>query len=133
MSLARKLLGAPTVSDTLETVTLGDSNDVDNFILFEDSGDFDWLLEEAICKVDLVGDRTTVDLDLHEVCFLLTETGLADLSVCENTDDGAVFADTLEFACGGLSAVLCVLLGVAGEGLLLRAVPVLVEAAFDCV
>lgn len=133
MGLARKLLGAPTVGDTLETVTLGNCDDVDTVVLFEDRGDFDWLLKEAICKVDFVGDRTTVDLDLHKVCLLLAETGLADLGVCEDTDDGAVFANTLEFACGRLSAVFCVLLGIASEGFLLRTVPVFVEATFECV
>lgn len=133
VSLARKLLGTPTVGDTLETVTLGDSDNINTLVLLEDGRDLDRLLEEAVCKVDLVGDRTTVNLDLHKVCFLLTETRQANLSVCEDTDDSTVFADTLEFASRGLAAVLGVLLGVTSERLLLRAVPVLVEPTLNCV
>lgn len=131
VGLARKLLGTPSVGDTLETVTLGDGNNVDVLILFEDGGDLDGLLKELEAKVDLVSDGTTVELDLHEVGLLLGETGLADLGVCEDTDDSAVFADTLELTSNGFAAVLSVLLGVAGEGLLLGAVPVLVEATLD--
>ena len=121
------------MSDTLKPVTLGDGNDIDVLVLLEESGDLDGLLEEAVGVLDLVGDRATVDLDLHEVGLLLLEASLADLGVGEDTDDSAVLADALELASGGLAAVLGVLLGVAGEGLLLRAVPVLVEATFDLI
>ena len=133
VGLARKLLGTPTVGDTLETVTLGDGNNVDDFVLLEDGANGDGLLEEAVRELDLVGNGATVDLDLHEVRLLLAETGLADLGVREDTDDGAVLADALELACNALATVLGGLLGVAGEGLLLRAVPVLVEPTLDFV
>ena len=117
--LARKLLGTPPVGDTLETVTLGNSDDIDNLVLLEDGSNVDGLLEQAVGEFDLVSDRATVDLDLHEVSLLLAETSLADLGVCEDTDDGAVLADTLELTGDGLATILSVLLGVAGEGLLL--------------
>lgn len=131
VSLARKLLGAPAVGDTLESVTLGDSNDIDVLVLLEDGGDLDVLLKEALGEGDLVGNGATIELDLHKVGLLLLKTGLADLGVGKDTDDSAVFADALELASNGLAAILSVLLGVAGEGLLLRAVPVLVEATLD--
>ncbi len=51
----------------------------------------------------------------------------------ENADNGAVFLDALEFAVYGLAGVLCVFLGVLGESLLLRFVPILVEASLDFV
>jgi hypothetical protein len=133
VGLTRKLLGAPTVSDTLETVTLGDGDDVDDLVLLEDGVDLDRLLEETVGVVDLVRDGTTVDLDLHKVRLLLRKAGLADLSVREHANDGAVLADTLELAGDALAALLGRLLGVAGEGLLLRAVPVLVEPTLDLV
>lgn len=133
MSLARKLLGSPTVGDTLESVTLGDGDDVNVLVLLEDGGDLDGLLEELEAKVDLVGDGTTVELDLHEVSPLLGETSLADLGVGEDTDDSAVLADALELAGDRLATILGVLLGVAGEGLLLGTVPVLVEAALELI
>ena len=120
------------MGDTLETVTLGDGDDVDNLVLLEDGADGDGLLEETLCERDLVCDGATVDLDLHEVRLLLAETGLANLCVRKNTDNGAVLGDTLELA-GCELVVLRVLLGVAGESFLLRAVPVLVEPPLDLV
>ena len=88
-------------------------------VLLEDGSNVDGLLEQAVGEFDLVSDRATVDLDLHEVSLLLAETSLADLGVCEDTDDGAVLADTLELTGDGLATILSVLLGIAGEGLLL--------------
>ena len=117
--LARELLGAPTVGYTLETVTLGDGNYIDNLVLLEDGADGDGLFEKAVGELDLVGDGAAVDLDLHQMGLLLGKTGLADLGVGEDADDGAVLADALELTCDALAAVLGVLLGVARERLLL--------------
>lgn len=99
--LSRKLLGSPSAGNTRETVALGNSNDVDHLILLEDGADLDWLLEESICEINLLGDATSVNLDFHQVCLLLLEGGLADLGVGENTDDSAVLLDALEFAGDG--------------------------------
>lgn len=131
--LARELLGAPAGGDTVETVALGDGNDVDHLVGLEDGGDLDGLLEETVAESDLVGDAAAIDLDLHKVGLLLLEGSLGDLRVGEDTDDGAVLLDALELAGDGLAVVLGVLLGVLGEGLLLALVPVLVEAALDLV
>jgi hypothetical protein len=133
VGLTRKLLGTPTGSDTVETVTLGDGDDVNHLVLLEDAGDIDGLLEELLTKRDLVGDGTTVDLNLHKVGLLLLERSLSDLGVGEDTDDGAVLLDALELAGDGSTVVLGVLLGVLGESLLLGLVPVLVESALDLV
>jgi hypothetical protein len=43
--LARKLLGAPSRGDTVVSVTLRDSDDIDHLVVLEDGGDLDWLLE----------------------------------------------------------------------------------------
>ena len=131
--LTRKLLGTPTGGNTVETVTLGNSNNVDNLVLLEDGVDAEGLLEESLAEGDLVGNGATVDLDLHEVGLLLLERGLADLGVGEHTDDGAVLLDTLKLAGDGGGASLGVLLGVLGESLLLALVPVLVEATLQFV
>lgn len=131
--LARKLLGTPTGGDTVETVTLGNGNDVNHLVLLEDAGDVDGLLEELLAERDLVGDGATVDLDLHKVGLLLLEGGLSDLGVGQDTDDSAVLLDALELAGDGGTVVLGVLLGVLGESLLLALVPVLVESALDLV
>ena len=133
VSLARKLLGAPTGGDTVETLTLGDGNNVNRLVVLEDGVDLDGLLEETVAELDLVGDAATVDLDLHKVGLLLLEWGLGDLGVGEDTDDSAVLLHALELAGDGLAVVLRVLLGVLGESLLLALVPVLVEATLDLV
>ena len=133
VGLARELLGAPTVGDTLETVTLGHRNNVDNFVLLEYGGNRDGLLEEALRKLDLVRYRATVNLNLHKVRLLLAEAGLANLGVRKDTDNSTVFPNTLDLAGDRLATVLRDLLGVTGEGFLLRAVPVLVEAALELV
>jgi len=131
--LTRKLLGTPTGGDTVETVTLGNGNDVNHLVLLEDAGDIDGLLEKLLTERDLVGDGATVDLDLHKVGLLLLEGGLSDLGVGQDTDDSAVLLNALELAGDGGTVVLGVLLGVLGESLLLALVPVLVESALDLV
>jgi len=133
VSLTGKLGGTPTAGDALETVTLGDGDDIDHLVLLEDAVDLDGLLEKVAGEVNLVGNGTTVDLDLHEVGLLLLDGGLADLGVGEHTDDSAVLLDALELAGDSSAAVVGVLLGVLGESLLLALVPVLVEAALDLV
>lgn len=99
-----------------------------HLILSKDRRSIDSLLEVFLGELDLVGNRTTVDLDLHQVGLFLGKTGLSDLGVCEDTDDGAILGDTFELPLDGLSTGFRVLLGVLGEGLFLGSVPVLVEA-----
>lgn len=60
VSLTGQLLGAPTAGDTLETVTLGDGNDIDHLVLLEDTVDLNGLLEQVAGKVNLVGNGATV-------------------------------------------------------------------------
>lgn len=71
MGLAGKLLGAPSAGDSLESVTLGDTDGVDHLILGEHGVDGDLLLEVLLGPVDLFFDGSAVDLDLDEVCLLL--------------------------------------------------------------
>lgn len=131
--LTGKLLGAPTGGDTVESLTLGDGDNVNHLVVLEDGGDLDGLLEKAVGERDLVGDVATVDLDLHQVGLLLLERSLGDLGVCEHTDDLGVLLDALELLGDGRTVVLGVLLGVLGEGLLLALVPALVEATLDLI
>jgi hypothetical protein len=132
VGLARQLLGSPTGSNTLVSLTLGDGDDVDNLVLLEDGVDRDGLLEQVAGELDLLLDGSTVDLDLHQVGLLLLERGLADLGVGEDADDSAVLVDAGKLV-GDVLSTVGVLLGVLGEGLLLRLVPVLVEPAADLV
>lgn len=114
-------------------MTLGDGNDIDHLVLFEDGVDLDWLLEEALRVFDLVADGAAVDLDLHEMRLLLLERSLADLGVGEDADNGAVLLHALDVLGDVLAGLLRVLLGILGEGLFLALVPVLVEPALELV
>jgi len=131
VGLAGKLLGSPTGGDSGETVTLGNGNDIDHLVRLEDGVNADLLLKEALSEVDLVGDRSAVDLNFHEVGFLLLKGSLADLSVSQDTDDRAILLDTPELVIDWCRVALSVLLDVLRESLLLALVPVLVEAALD--
>jgi hypothetical protein len=104
VGLAGELLGTPSMGDTLETMALGNTDNIDDLVLLEYGGNRDLLLEQAVGKGNLVRDTTAVDLDLHQVRFLLFETGLADLGMGEDTDDSAVTADAFKFALNALLA-----------------------------
>jgi hypothetical protein len=45
VGLAGKLLSAPSVGDTLETVAPGNTDNIDDLVLLEDGGNRDLLLE----------------------------------------------------------------------------------------
>ena len=124
MGLSGKLGDTPTGGDTLVSLTLGNGDNVNDLVLLEDLSNTNLLLKVALGELDLVGDRASVDLDLHEVGLLLRKTGLAVLGVGEDSDDGGVLLDSLELSGDGSAGVLGVLLGVSGESLLLGSVPV---------
>mmetsp|Transcript_11509 Transcript_11509/g.20409 ORF Transcript_11509/g.20409 Transcript_11509/m.20409 type:complete len:340 (-) Transcript_11509:325-1344(-) len=132
MGLARQTGHTPALHHTLSTVTLGDSNGVDHLVALEDGVNRHLLLEQAVGEVDLLGDVTTVDLNLHEVSLLLAEAQLLDLGVSQHTDDNRVLLQLLQLGLDLLLAV-CVLLGILGESLLLGLAEVLVELALDLI
>lgn len=98
VGLSRQLLGSPSAGDTGKTMTLGHGDGVNHLVLLEDGVDLDWLLEQTVTESDLVCDIATVDLDLHQVCLLLLEGSLTDLGMGENTDNGGVLLDALDFS-----------------------------------
>jgi len=129
MGLTRKSSDTPTSDDTVSTATLGHTNDIDHGVLGENVSDADLLFKETLAVVDLGRSvLSTVDLDFLEVGLLLTDLGLLNLGVDEETHDGAVLLAALDLSVhlGGR-----VLLGVLGESFLLALVPVLVEATPD--
>ena len=132
--LALEALDVEPLDDTLGTVTLGDTDDIDALAELEDLTNADLLLEFAVSPVDLLVNGATVDLDLHEVSLVLAEAELADLGSADDTNDGGVLLDAGKIA---RVVVLGVLVGlvlavdVLGESLLLGGHPVLVETALD--
>ena len=133
MSLTRQTTSTPTGSDTFETMTLGDSDNVNVFVLLENVGNVDLLFEVGVGPVDLISGATTVKLDFNQVSTLLVEGGLADLSVSEDTDDSSNTLQLFKRSGNGSTTFSFVLLSELGEGLALGAVPVLVETTFNVV
>ena len=132
VSLTGKARDAPTSSDALESVTLGDAHDVDLFVFGKDGINRHFLLKEGLGKVNLgLGIRTAIDLNLHNVSLFETKVEFLDLRVSNHTNDGAKLGNAVELVLNVLSSVFLVLESVLGEGLLLGLVPVLVAATLE--
>ena len=121
MGLARQALDTPAGDDTLVSVTLGGGQDVDVLALSEHGIDVHLLLEQSLSVGNLVGDGTTVDLDLKDLGGLLAQANQGRLGVRNDTDGISVGGDVLQTLLE-LSREL-VIVGVLGEGLLLGSVP----------
>jgi hypothetical protein len=130
VSLAGQLLRVPTRSDTLESLSLGDTDAIDHLVLGEDLLDGNLLLEVIASEVNLIGDGSTVQLDLDNVSLLLTATQQLLLGVADHADHlaillhlGKVLLDLF------LAGIVLPLLAGLGERLLLRLRPVLEREA----
>jgi len=127
--LPGQLLGVPTRSDTLEAFSLGDTNNVDHFILSKDLLDGDLLFEVLSGKVNLVSDGSTVQLDFHNMSLLLATFQKGLLGMADHTDNLAVLLDLAKVLFDLLLSDLILPLKAGfGKGLLFRFTPVLVEA-----
>ncbi len=118
---------APARNNAFETVTFVDSMGVEHFVLLEDRADGNVLLEQTRCEVNLGRNVPTINLDFHDMCFLLAQLDFLDLGVGNDADDGAMVLDALDFGIK-IFFVLRNLFCVLGVRLLLGCVPVLVKA-----
>jgi len=128
VGLSRQSSGTPSRSNSGKSVSLVSSEGINHLVLSKDSGDGDLLLEESISKVDLLFDGSSVDLDLHKMGLLLSKSGLSNLSVGENSDDGSGSFQSSNLL-GKNLLVIGVLLSVLGESFPLRSVPRSVESS----
>merc|ERR1719381_2820 len=120
VGLAWQLLGVPTGSHAFDSTTLGHANDVDEFVLAKDGVDRDGLLQFLLGPLNLVRDRATIELDLHDVGLLLALAQQLHLGVSKDAHNLAVPLDLVEVLLNGLLARLILpLLGRLGERLLL--------------
>jgi len=129
MGLSWELSDTPSLGDTGETFTLGNTNNIKNFTILENLVDFQFFLEVSFNKIDFVSSGAAVNLDFHQVSFFGSQIFLEmDLGVAKGSDGGAEFFDSV-FVVG-----LVVFLGnVFGESLLLRSVPVFVHSSLELV
>jgi len=130
--LTGQFLHMPTGDNAFDTVTLGNTDDVNHLVLGENILDGDGLLHQTTGKVNFLGDGTAVQLNLVDVGLLLSLTEELDLRVRDDANDSAVFLHFGEVFFDFLLSVLSgPLLGIFGESLLLGGVPVLVETPSD--
>ena len=130
MGLTRQTSDTPTSGHTFVTLTLGNTDHVNQFILVENSIDSDFLFKQALGKVDLCRSVTSVDLDLHNVSLLEAKVELAHLGVGNNTDNVAVLLNTFQLVVNVLATIF-IFLHILCVGLLLALVPVLVASALE--
>lgn len=81
---------------TLESFALGDTNDIDHFVLGKDLLDGHLLFEMLTGKVDFISNASTVQLDFHDVSLLLAASQQLLLSVANHTDNLAILLDLIE-------------------------------------
>ena len=117
VGLSSKDSNTPSLNDTSVTVSLGDTNNIDHLVGGENGRNRDLLFKELGTEINLVGDRTTVDLNFNNVGLLLTNLALRNLSVHDSSDNLAVLLSS-----GNLSSHLVIIgvsLSILSEGLLL--------------
>ena len=135
MRLTDESRDTESLDDTSHTLTAGNTDSVNALGHLEDFADANLLFELGVGPVDLLGNGTTVNLDLHDVSLVLAEGELADLSGAKDANNSSVLLDSVEItgevSLGRLVLVLAV--NILGEGLLLGVHPVLVESALDVV
>merc|ERR1719147_675566 len=126
--LPGQLLGVPPTRHALEAMALGHSYYVYHLVLGRDSTHWNLLLKVIPGKLDLISNGATIQLNLHDVSFLLPPPQNLHLSVHDDPDHSAVLLDLLEIFLNLLLAQVISPLGAGlGEGLLLALGPVLVE------
>jgi hypothetical protein len=86
VSLTWELLGAESGNDTLKSVTTGNTNCVDTFILLENLTELDLLLEVVEGELDFVSNASTVKLDFQNVSLVLAEFKESNLGSNKNAD-----------------------------------------------
>lgn len=109
---------------TLVSFTLGNTNAVNHLILSKHRVNRDGLLQMFPCPFNFVFNGSTIDLDLHDVSFLLTLLQQLHLSVSNNPYYTAVTDHFLEVLLNGLASKLILpFLAGLSECLLLAFVP----------
>jgi len=95
MGFSGEASGSPTGGDTLETMTLRNSDHVNVLVLLENGCHIDWLLEQIQSEIHLLTGRSSIHLDFHDMRLLLAEVELADLGVGDDADHRAKLLDPL--------------------------------------
>lgn len=129
MGLSWQQTCSPSLGDTGSSVSLSDTDNIDDLVHLENIIDSDVLLQPVLSVGDLVLDGSTVNLNLED-------TGLLGLKVLEEvwltvnnkSDNGTVLIHTSDL---GVEIFITVLFDVLAESLLLGGIPVLVVSSLE--
>lgn len=129
MGLLLQVSNSESLDNSGDSLTLGNSEDIDHLVLLEDLINLDLLLEKSVGEINLLGNSSSVNLDFDDVVLLLSEVEFVHLGVGNDSDDGTIFLDSFEWDLDVLGGILGNSLLVLGEGLSLGGLPVLVESS----
>jgi len=132
-SLSWKSRDTESLDDTLSSLTSGNGDGINHFIVLENLTDGDFSFEFGDSPVNLGTNVSTVNLDFHEVRLLLSKLAFLDLSGNEDSDDGTVLSDSLDISVDVFLGVFSfrIFLGVLLESVLLGSIIVLIESSKD--
>merc|ERR1719445_318939 len=109
-------------------MTFGHSNDINHFVLGKNSANRNFFLEVIPSKVDLISNRSAIQLNLHDMSLLLPTPEDLHLSVHDHTDGSAILFHLIQILFNLLLAkIISPLSAGLGEGFLLGLRPVLIE------
>jgi len=80
---------------SLHSVTFSDSQYVNHLRLLEDWIDSDFFFEQVVGEIDFLSGVSSVDLDFHDVVFLLSEVQQLHLSGSDDSNDSTVFLNSV--------------------------------------
>jgi hypothetical protein len=129
VGLSWQSLGSPSSGGTFESFTLGDTDDIDHFVSFEDVRNFDFLFEVGVSPIDLLSNGASIDLDFQNVSLLLSEVEEVELGVDDDSNNLAIFLQSVEL--GSDILFILKLLSILGESLLLGVHPILVQSSSE--
>lgn len=106
------MLNAPSLDDSLESVSLGDSDNVDHLVGVENGINLHFLFKQVVAEINLLLYASSVDLNLEDVVLLLSHIGeQLHLGGTDGSHNGTVFSNSVERNFDGIF-LLFVFLGV---------------------
>lgn len=96
MCFLLQVLDSESFDGSASSFTFSDTDNIDVLILLEDLVDFNFLFEEFVAEVNFLSDGSTIDLNFEDVILLLSEVQFIELGVSNNSDDCAIFFDSVE-------------------------------------
>jgi hypothetical protein len=128
MGFLLEMFNSESFDDSLESFTFGNSENIAIFVLFENRVNSDFFFEKSIGEVDFLGNASSVNLDFNNVILLLSKVEKFHLSGGNDSNDSAVFLDSVKRNINGFF-FFAVFLLVFGKSFLFGANPILVESS----